>query len=79
MAASLYKAQFISSRYGLPASANHFSTNAFKSAFSIKELEYGYPRNDLMYHPNKDRIAADLRRKLKIPEGRHFFSANLAG
>ena len=31
-------------------------------------LEYGYPRNDILYWPNKDQIAKDLRKKLGIPE-----------
>ncbi len=33
-----------------------------------KMLEYGYPRNDILYWPNKDEIAKDLRKKLGIPE-----------
>ena len=30
-------------------------------------LEIGYPRNDLLYAPNKDQIALDLKKKLHIP------------
>ena len=30
-------------------------------------LEIGYPRNDLLYNPNKDEIARKLKEKLKIP------------
>ncbi len=75
MAASpLYKAQFYkqSRIWDYLISANHFSTRAFRSAFLYDKemLEYGYPRNDLMYHPEKDRIAADIKRKLDIPEGK---------
>jgi CDP-glycerol:poly(glycerophosphate) glycerophosphotransferase (EC 2.7.8.12) len=33
-------------------------------------LEYGYPRNDLMYHPEKEKIASEIKRKLHIPEGK---------
>lgn len=75
MAASpLYKAQFYkqSRIWDYLVSANHFSTNAFRSAFIYNKeiLEYGYPRNDLMYHPDRDNIAVNLKRKLKIPEGK---------
>ena len=31
-------------------------------------LQIGYPRNDILYWPNKDEIAKDLRKKLGIPE-----------
>lgn len=75
MAASpLYKAQFYkqSRIWDYLISANHFSTNAFRSAFMYDKeiLEYGYPRNDLMYHPDRDNITADLKKKLKVPEGK---------
>ena len=30
-------------------------------------LEIGYPRNDLLYAPNKDEIALELKKKLHIP------------
>ena len=30
-------------------------------------LEIGYPRNDLLYAPNKDQIALNLKKKLHIP------------
>ena len=30
-------------------------------------LEIGYPRNDLLYAPNKYQIALDLKKKLHIP------------
>lgn len=75
MAASpLYKAQFYkqSRIWDYLVSANHFSTNAFRSAFLYDKevLEYGYPRNDLMYSPNKKDIVAKLKQKLQIPEGK---------
>ena len=75
MAASpLYKAQFYkqSRIWDYLVSANHFSTNAFRSAFLYDKevLEYGYPRNDLMYNPNKKDIARQIKRKLRIPEGK---------
>ena len=75
MAASpLYKAQFYkqSRLWDYLISANHFSTKAFRSAFLYEKeiIEYGYPRNDLMYHPDREEIAADIKRKLNIPEGK---------
>lgn len=75
MAASpLYKAQFYkqSRLWDYLVSANKFSSKAFRSAFLYDKeiLEYGYPRNDLLYHPDKDNIAAALKRKLNIPKGK---------
>ena len=50
-------------------SANDYSTEIFKRAFKFDNpiLEEGYPRNDLMYHPNKEKIATDIKEKLGIP------------
>ncbi|WP_455540004.1 CDP-glycerol glycerophosphotransferase family protein [Terrisporobacter sp.] len=50
-------------------SANDYSTEIFKRAFKFDNpiLEYGYPRNDLMYHPNKDEVSRKLKEKLGIP------------
>ncbi len=51
-------------------SDNAFSTNAFMSAFLFpkeKILELGYPRNDLLYAPDKERRAAAVKEKLGIP------------
>lgn len=75
MAASpLYKAQFYkqSRLWDYLVSANEFSSKAFRSAFLYDKeiLEYGYPRNDLMYHPDKEKLAASIKRKLHIPEGK---------
>jgi len=71
-ASPLYKAQFYkhSRLWDYLVSANKFSSEVFRSAFLYDKeiLEYGYPRNDLMYHPDKDKIAADIKRKLRIPE-----------
>jgi len=73
-ASPLYKAQFYkhSRLWDYLVSANKFSSEVFRSAFLYDKeiLEYGYPRNDLMYHPEKERIAADIKRKLRIPEGK---------
>ena len=45
-----------------------------------KMLEYGYPRNDILYWPNKDEIAKDLRKKLGIPEDKktNFICSDMA-
>ena len=50
-------------------SANKYSTQIFKRAFLFDNeiLEYGYPRNDLLYNPDKDKIAYKLKEKLGIP------------
>ena len=31
-------------------------------------LKYGYPRNDILHRPDKDKIAADIKKKIGIPE-----------
>lgn len=71
-ATPLYKAQVYkqSRQWDYMVSANHFSTQAFKSAFLFdnKILEYGYPRNDILHHKDKDQIAKGVRKKLRIPE-----------
>lgn len=73
-ASPLYKAQFYknSRLWDYLVSANQFSTQVFRSAFLYDKeiLEYGYPRNDLMYHPDKEKIAEDIKRKLGIPAGK---------
>lgn len=54
-------------------SANRFSTDVFERAFVFdrdKILEYGYPRNDILYAENRDEIAQEVREELGIPEGK---------
>ena len=54
-------------------SANRFSTDVFERAFVYdrdKILEYGYPRNDILYADNKEEIAAEVKKELGIPEGK---------
>lgn len=54
-------------------SANRFSTDVFERAFEYDRnqiLEYGYPRNDVLYAENKNEIAAEVKRELGIPEGK---------
>ena len=70
-ASPLYKAQFYSQSrlWDYLISDNHFSTEAFKSAFLFDNeiLETGYPRNDILYAPNKEELIRSLRNKLGIP------------
>ena len=54
-------------------SANRFSTDVFERAFVYnrdKILEYGYPRNDILYAENRDEIAAEVKKEFGIPEGK---------
>lgn len=50
-------------------SPNAFSTRAFTSSFMYEKpfLECGYPRNDILYAPDKEDIAKKLRAELGIP------------
>ena len=65
-----YKQQFYRQRqdWDFLVSANPFSTKTFRSCFLYegKMMEYGYPRNDILYWPNKEDIAKELRDKLGI-------------
>lgn len=67
-----YKQQFYRQRkdWDFLVSANPFSTKTFRSCFLYEGemLEYGYPRNDILYWPNKDEIAQQLKVKLGIPK-----------
>ncbi len=54
-------------------SANPFSTDVFERAFVYPRrriLEYGYPRNDILYDENRDAIAVEVKQELGIPEGK---------
>lgn len=66
-----YKPQFYRQRaeWDYLIAANPFSTETFRRCFKFDNemLEVGYPRNDLLYHPNKDQIARNLKKKLGIP------------
>ncbi len=71
-ASPTYKAQFYRQKqeWDFLIAANKFSSDIFKSCFMYTNgqmLEIGYPRNDLLYAPDKDEIAAKLKKKLKIP------------
>lgn len=73
-ASPLYKEQFYrqDKKWDYLVAANQFSSETFRRCFMYPNemLEYGYPRNDIMHDDNRDQIAADLRRKLGIPEGK---------
>ena len=71
-ASPTYKAQFYRQKqeWDYLIAANKFSRDIFKSCFMYTNgtmLEIGYPRNDLLYAPNKDEIALELKKKLHIP------------
>lgn len=54
-------------------SANRFSTDVFERAFLYpreKILEYGYPRNDILYSNNQDELVKEIKAELGIPEGK---------
>lgn len=54
-------------------SANPFSTDVFARAFGYPRdriLEYGYPRNDILYAADRDETAVRVREELGIPEGK---------
>lgn len=48
---------------------NRFTADIFKSCFMFDGhmLEYGYPRNDILHSPDRDKKAAEIRKKLGIP------------
>ncbi len=73
-ASPLYKAQFYkqSRVWDYLVSANHFSTDAFRSAFRYDKeiLEFGYPRNDILHYENRDQLAEEIKKKLRIPAGK---------
>ena len=50
-------------------SANHFSTETFKRCFMYEGeiLEYGYPRNDILYAKNKEEQAYKIKQSLGLP------------
>lgn len=67
-----YKEQFYKQRkeWDYLVSANPFSSKTFRSCFLYegKMLEYGYPRNDILYAPDKEEKVRALKEKLKIPQ-----------
>jgi CDP-glycerol glycerophosphotransferase len=53
-------------------SPNPFSTKIMRRAFAFKGeiIEAGYPRNDVLYSPDADAIAASVRARIGIPPGK---------
>jgi CDP-glycerol glycerophosphotransferase len=53
-------------------SPNKFSTKILKRAFSFEGemLEAGYPRNDVLYSPDAEALAARVRARIGLPEGK---------
>ncbi|MBC6458762.1 bifunctional glycosyltransferase family 2 protein/CDP-glycerol:glycerophosphate glycerophosphotransferase [Actinomadura sp. HBU206391] len=54
-------------------SPNRFSTEILGRAFkgSYEEiLEVGFPRNDILYSPDADKIVAEVRARIGIPDGK---------
>lgn len=51
-------------------SPNAYSSEIFRSAFKFDNemLEYGYPRNDILYSPQKDEIITRVKKSIGIPE-----------
>lgn len=50
-------------------SPSPYATKSFRSAFQYKGdvIETGYPRNDLFYKEDRSEIAADLKKRLNLP------------
>jgi CDP-glycerol glycerophosphotransferase len=59
-------------RWDLLLSPNPFSTPIMRQAFRYdgEILESGYPRNDVLRSGDADRIAAEVRRRLGLPDGK---------
>jgi len=70
----VYKANFYqeSRNWDYLVSPNSYSSEIFKRAFCFKKkiLEYGYPRNDILYNRNNKIYIEQLKRKLDIPLNR---------
>lgn len=66
-----YKRNFYmqSRRWDYLISANQYSTEIFKRAFLFEKemLEYGYPRNDILYQKNNKEDILEYKKKLNLP------------
>ncbi|MDH6135964.1 CDP-glycerol glycerophosphotransferase [Kitasatospora sp. MAA4] len=58
--------------WDLLVSPNTFSTPVLRRAFrySGEIVESGYPRNDVLFSPDRDKKAAQVRERLGLPEGK---------
>ncbi|MGW7084079.1 bifunctional glycosyltransferase/CDP-glycerol:glycerophosphate glycerophosphotransferase [Streptomyces sp. NPDC054871] len=59
-------------QWSVLVSPNRFSTPVLRGAFGYtgEVLERGYPRNDLLHAADRAKVAASVRERLGIPEGR---------
>ncbi|MFJ4837868.1 CDP-glycerol glycerophosphotransferase family protein [Streptomyces sp. NPDC088746] len=59
-------------QWSVLVSPNRFSTPVLRRAFGHtgEVLECGYPRNDLLYAPDRAKVAAAVRQSLAVPEGK---------
>jgi CDP-glycerol glycerophosphotransferase len=59
-------------QWSLLVSPNRFSTPILRRAFGYEGevIESGYPRNALLHAPDRAKVAASVRERLGIPEGR---------
>src|SRR5699024_5458706 len=66
-----YKRNFYnqSRRWDYLSSPNAYSSNIFRRAFKYDKemLEYGYPRNDILYQKNTDESISALKKKMNLP------------
>src|SRR5699024_10617889 len=53
-------------------SPSEYATKAFRSAFRYEGdvLEVGYPRNDIFYQDDQDKVIEKVKNRLQIPEGK---------
>lgn len=67
-----YKENFYSQsrRWDFLSSPNEYSSRIFRRAFKFdkKMLEYGYPRNDILYKKNNKKDIDKLKEKMNIPK-----------
>ncbi|MFJ8887420.1 CDP-glycerol glycerophosphotransferase family protein [Streptomyces sp. NPDC102402] len=61
-------------QWSVLVSPNSFSTPILRRAFGHtgEVLECGYPRNDLLYAPDRAKVARSVRQSLAVPEGRRI-------
>lgn len=61
-------------QWSVLVSPNSFSTPVLRRAFGHtgEVLECGYPRNDVLYAPDRSKIAAAVRQSLGVPEGKRI-------
>ncbi|MGK5550550.1 CDP-glycerol glycerophosphotransferase family protein [Actinomadura kijaniata] len=65
------RAEHDAARWDVLLSPNPFATSVLRRAFRYEGevLETGYPRNDVLLGPDAERVAADTRKILGIPDG----------